>query len=292
VDRTVHLQEQAVDPPGAARGDLAIFLDYARRMHFTDATGAPLPAWDTPEQAFAAWQAASAGRPCDYSALSYAQLHEVGGIQWPCTQDAPAGTERLYTDGVFRTDPAVCETYGHDLATGAPVGELAYRAWRADGRAILKSVAYQPPFEEPDDSYPLRLTTGRTVYHWHTRTKTRRSRELDAAAPAMWVELSEPDATRLGIGEGDIVRVTSRRGSIQAPARITHPREGVVFAPWHYGDAGTAANELTIDGWDPVSKQPEFKVAAVAVQRVGPGTGPAPAPTTTASAPVDTTSGE
>ena len=284
VDRTVHLQEQAVKPPGQARSDLDIFLDYARRLGLADRSGRPLPPWETPEEAFRAWQAATAGRPCDYSGLSYARLHEVGGIQWPCTAGAPDGTERLYVDGVFPSDPDVCETYGHDLATGAPVGEVEYRARRPDGRALLKGVGYQPPFEEPDDRYPMRLTTGRTVYHWHTRTKTARSRPLNDAAPAMWVEISEPDADRLGIGEGDIVRVTSRRGSIQAPARISFLREGVVFAPWHFGD--DAANELTLGAWDPVSKQPEFKVAAVFVERIAAGTGPAPAPTNTASAPV------
>ncbi|MEU3663447.1 nitrate reductase [Streptomyces sp. NPDC032940] len=286
VDRTVHLQEKAVEPPGLARGDQAVFTDYARRLGLTDKDGRPLPAWDTPEEAFEAWKAASAGRPCDYSGLTYRKLHDVGGIQWPCTEQAPEGTERLYTDGVFNTDADMCETYGHDLATGAPVGETAYRARRVDGRAILKTAAYEHAFEEPDDTYPLRLTTGRTVYHWHTRTKTRRSRQLDAAAPSMWVELSEPDAERLGVAEGDLVRVTSRRGSIEAPARISHIREGVVFAPWHYGDSGTAANELTLTGWDPVSKQPELKVAAVSVERIAAGDGPAPAPVHTASAPV------
>jgi anaerobic selenocysteine-containing dehydrogenase len=108
----------------------------------------------------------------------------------------------------------------------------------------------------------------------------------------MWVELSTQDAARLGVGEGDIVRVTSRRGAIQAPARISHVREGTVFAPWHYGDSGfvdTAANDLTITAWDPISKQPEFKVAAVNVQLIRHGDGPAPAPTNTASAPVDAT---
>ncbi|MFD7064529.1 molybdopterin oxidoreductase family protein [Streptomyces sp. NPDC059906] len=286
VDRTVHLQEKAVEPPGQARADQAVFTDYARRLGLTDKDGRPLPAWDTPEQAFEAWKAASAGRPCDYSGLTYQKLHDVGGIQWPCTGQAPEGTERLYTEGVFNTDVDTCETYGHDLATGAPVGETAYRARRVEGRAILKTTAYEHAFEEPDDAYPLRLTTGRTVYHWHTRTKTRRSRQLNDAAPSMWVELSEPDARRLGVDEGDLVRVTSRRGSIEAPARISHIREGVVFAPWHYGDSSTAANELTLTGWDPVSKQPELKVAAVAVERIAAGDGPAPAPIHTASAPV------
>ena len=285
VDRTVHLFEQAVKPPGQARSDLAIWLDYARRLGLADQAGNPLPAWQTPEQAFEAWKAASAGLPCDYSGMTYQQLHDVGGIQWPCTARTPEGSERLYGDGVFVTAPETCETYGHDLNTGAPVSEADYRAQRLDGRAILKTVPYQPAFELPDDEYPLRFTTGRTVFHWHTRTKTKRAKQLQAAAPAMWVELSEADATRLGIGEGDIVRVTSRRGHIEAPARISHVREGVVFAPWHYG-GDTAANELTLTAWDPVSGQPEFKVAAVAVERVRGGDGPAPAPDNTASAPV------
>lgn len=290
VDRTVHLFEQAVEPPGQARSDLAIWLDYARRLGLVDQAGNPLPAWQTPEQAFEAWKAASAGRPCDYSGMTYQQLHDVGGIQWPCTAEAPAGTERLYRDSVFVTDAEECEVYGHALDTGTPVSETDYRARRVDGRAILKTVPYQPAYELPDDDYPLRLTTGRTVYHWHTRTKTRRAAQLQAAAPAMWVELSEADATRLGIGEGDIVRVTSRRGHIEAPARVSHVREGVVFAPWHYG-GDTAANELTLTAWDPVSKQPEFKVAAVAVERVRAGDGPAPAPDNTASAPVHAQTG-
>jgi anaerobic selenocysteine-containing dehydrogenase len=227
-----------------------------------------------------------AGRPCDYSGLTYAQLHERGGIQWPVNAGAPDGTERLYVDGRFHTEPGDCETYGHELLTGAPVGETAFRARAPGGRAILKTAPYEPAYELPDEEYPLRLTTGRTVYHWHTRTKTRRARQLQDAAPAMWIELSEPDASRLGVAEGDIVRVTSRRGSIEAPARISGVREGVVFAPWHYGsDPTTAANELTLTAWDPVSKQPEFKVAAVAVERLRAGDGPAPAPTHTASAP-------
>ncbi|HLI51933.1 MAG TPA: molybdopterin oxidoreductase family protein [Thermomicrobiaceae bacterium] len=285
VDRTVHLLEQAAEPPGQARGDLAIWLDYARRLGLTDQDGRPLPAWETPEEAFEAWKRCSAGRTVDYSGLSYQLLHERGGIQWPCTTQAPSGTERLYTAGQFPTRPEVCETFGHDLATGAPVSETEYRARRPDGRAILKSVAYEPAYELPDEQYPLRLTTGRTVYHWHTRTKTKRAAQLQQAAPSMWFEISEPDAARLGIAEGDIVRVTSRRGSLEAPARVSRVREGVVFAPWHYGD--DPANDLTLTAWDPVSKQPEFKVAAVSLQRVRAGDGPAPAPDNTASAPVD-----
>ncbi len=288
VDRTVHLQQQAVDPPGQARGDLDIWVDYARRLGLHDRDGNALPGWSTPRDAFAAWKACSAGHLCDYSALTYEALDARGGIQWPVTAAAPDGTERLYADGRFATDADFCETYGHDLATAKALGRDEYVALGADGRAILKGAPFEPAYETPDAEYPLRLTTGRTVYHWHTRTKTKRAPQLQDAAPAMWVELSAHDAGALGVREGDIVEVASRRGRIEAPARISYIRPGVVFAPWHYGGhALTAANELTLTAWDPISHQPEFKVAAVSVRRVRAGDGPAPAPTLTASRPVE-----
>lgn len=287
VDRTVHLQEKAVDPPGQARSDLDIWVDYARRLNLRDLDGNPLPGWNTPEGAYAGWQACSKNRPCDYSALSYEMLHERGGIQWPVTADSPSGTERLYEDGQFATYADYCETYGHDLNTGVGVSRTDYLADHPAGRAVLKTAAYQEAYETPDDEYPLRLTTGRTIYHFHTRTKTKRAKPLQDAAPSMWVEVSAEDAAAYGIHEGDVVRVTSRRGHIEAPARISGIRPGVIFAPWHYGgDPDTAANELTLTAWDPVSKQPEFKVAAIRLEKVRDGDGPAPAPTNTASAPV------
>jgi len=113
------------------------------------------------------------------------------------------------------------------------------------------------------------------THHFHTRTKTGRSRALNAAAPAAFVELSEADASSLGINEGDLVEVRSRRGHVIVPARLGGIEPGVLFVPFHYGDDGgddspTEANRLTISGWDPVSKQPHFKFAAVAIERVGP----------------------
>jgi anaerobic selenocysteine-containing dehydrogenase len=275
-DRTVHLSERAADPPGEARADLEILLDYAARMDFRDRDGEPLVGWSDAEGAFEAWKACSEGRPCDYSGLSYEKLRGGPGIQWPCTADAPDGTERLYVDGVFNTDPAVAETYGQDLVTGAPATEDEYRAKQPRGRAFLHAAAYHPSPEVPGDAYPLMLTTGRTVYHFHTRTKTARAPELQAAAPGVWVELSHADAAALGIADGDRVRVRSPRGAIEGPARVGGIRPGVVFVPFHYGywdaagdEPARAANELTITSWDPVSKQPMFKVAAVAVERVG-----------------------
>jgi anaerobic selenocysteine-containing dehydrogenase len=274
-DRTVHLSDQAVEPPGSARSDLDIFLDYARRMDFRDRDGAPLIGWHDPESAFEAWKACSRGRPCDYTGITYERLRGGSGIQWPCPPGDEAGTERLYGDGRFNTDPDFTETFGHDLASGAAFSENQYRAREPRGRAFLHAVDHEPGPEEPSDEYPLLLTTGRTIYHFHTRTKTGRVPELRAAAPDAWVELSASDAAALGIAAGDVVRVESARGALEAPARITDVRPGVVFVPFHYGDGDLppgeptrAANELTLTAWDPVSKQPGFKVAAVRVTKV------------------------
>ncbi|MFI7672861.1 molybdopterin oxidoreductase family protein [Actinophytocola sp. NPDC049390] len=279
-DRTVHLSEKAVDPPGQARPDLDILLDYARRMGFTDVDGAPFPPWHDAESAFEAWKAASKGRPCDYSGLSYDRLRAVSGIQWPCDDEHPDGTERLYADGRFFAHPDYCESYGRDLVTGAPTEPDAYRAANPDGKAMLKAAEYLPSHEEPDDEYPFRLVTGRVIHHFHTRTKTGRAPELRDAAPEVWVELSAGDAGRLGIAEGDFAEIRTARGVVYARARIGGIRDGVVFLPFHYGYWDTddptgekgerAANELTRTEWDPASKQPLFKTAAAAVTRGGP----------------------
>ena len=264
-DRTVHLSERAVAPPGEARSDLDIWLDYARRMGLTDRSGRRLPNWETAEEAFNAWRECSRGRPCDYSGLSYDKLRGGVGIQWPCTDDAPDGTERLYVDHHFRTDDDQCETYGHDLATGASVTATEHAAVRFDGRARLKATDWEPPPEGPDDAYPMHLMSGRTVYHFHTRTKTGRAPELNAAAPEPWVELAPSDAADLGVADGDLVRVESRRGAVELTARCVSNRPGTVFLPFHYGGTDTAANELTPTSWDPVSKQPQFKAGAARV---------------------------
>lgn len=164
---------------------------------------------------------------------------------------------------------------------------------------MIKAADYLPPHEVPSDDYPFQLTTGRTLYHFHTRTKTARAPQLDAAAPDVWVEASTSDAAELGLEEGDLVEVTTPRGSIRGRLRITDIRAGLLFVPFHYGywdtrtpagptggQPGRAANETTVTDWDPASKQPLFKTGAAAMKRVGRADGhSAPAPTTTASAP-------
>ncbi len=284
-DRTVHISEQAVEPPGEARSDLDIWLDYARRMDFRDRDGAPLVEWHGPESAFEAFKRCVANRPCSYGDITYAKLRGGSGLQW--------GGSRLYEDGKFFAHPDTCETWGSDLLTGAALEETEYRATNPDGKAILKACEYVPPHEPAAGEYPLQLNTGRTAFHFQTRTKTAKAPQLQSAAPDVWAELSHADAQRLGLVEGDHVEVRAPRGSIRAQLRISGIREGVVFVPFHYGwwdradDTSRAANELTITDWDPVSKQPLYKSGAVQVVKVADADGPAPAPTNTASAPVE-----
>jgi ferredoxin-nitrate reductase len=293
-DRTVHISDKAVEPPGEARADFDIFLDYGTRMDFRDKDGEPLLKFSIPEEAFEDFKRISAGRPCDYSGLTYEKLRGGSGIQWPCNDRFPDGRERLYEDHQFLTAADECESYGHDLNSGAQNEQDEYRAHDPGGRAFLKASEYIPSDEQPNDDYPLLLTTGRTVYHFHTRTKTGRAPQLDAAAPDVWAELAPADADRLGISEGDLVAVESPRGRVEARARLCGIREGLVFIPFHYGywdepegsepnGRPRAANELTITRWDPVSKQPLFKVAAVRVEKLADAEGSgAPAPEVTA----------
>src|SRR3954452_4310638 len=297
-DRTVHLSEKAVDPPGEARPDLDILIDFASRLGLEDKDGAPLVKWSDPEAAFDAWRKCSRGRPCDYSGLSYDRLRGGSGIQWPCNEEHPDGCERIYADGAFWSDPDYCESYGRDLVTGAPLEATEYRALNPSGKAVIKAAGYVPAHELPSEEFPFQLTTGRTLYHFHTRTKTGRTPQLQAAAPDVWVEMSAGDAADRDIDEGDLLRITTRRGQVEARVRISGIRRGVLFLPFHYGywgrtggdepagRHGRAANELTMTDWDPASKQPLFKTAFAQVEVVARSNGTtSPAPTTTGSRP-------
>ncbi|MBV8835347.1 MAG: nitrate reductase, partial [Alphaproteobacteria bacterium] len=273
VDRTVHISHKAVEPPGEAKSDFDIFLDFAKRMDFRDKEGAPLIKWTTPEEAFEAWKLCTAGRPCDYTGMSYAKLSKGNGISWPCNDVHPQGEHWPYKDLSFPTDVDYCETFGHDLITGGAIPPEKYRANNPGGRAILKPAEYVPPSEEADKKFPFMLTTGRLVHHFHTRTKTARAPRLQAAAVDEAVQIAAEDASKLRIKEGDWVRITSRRASIEARATIGDIEPGLVFLPFHFGywdnpERARAANELTIYEWDAVSKQPHFKYAAVKLKKV------------------------
>jgi len=289
VDRTVHLSNKAVNPPGFARSDLEIFVEYSRRMGMLDKDGQPLLPFNTPEEAFDHFKRGTKGRLCDYSGISYEKLRTTmsGGIQWPCNEEHPDGTARLYTDGVFLTGINECESYGHDLDTGAPLTREQYLALKPNGRALFKVAHYRPSAEQPNAEYPFQLMTGRNVFHFHTRTKTGRMEHLQSKEPEPWLEINEEDATKHGIREGDLVEVSSTHGSVAVPARIGKLAPGHLFIPFHYGYfdrnnadpktgrhksrlCPTAANELTTKLWDPVSKQPILKMAAVKIRKAEP----------------------
>ncbi len=240
-ERRVSRVRAAVDPPGLARPDFDIFLDVARRWGGTDDLFA---GWVGPEDAFEEWRGISAGRFCDYSGISYDRIDAAGGVQWPCPADRPdvplGGTPRLYTEGAYR---------------------------HPGGRARVLAVEPEAIRDAPNAAYPLLLNTGRTVEHWHTRTKTGRIPILEGLAPEAWVEVNPADAAGLGVRSGDLVRMSSTRGSVEGiRVRVTEiVRAGEVFVPFHWDQ--WCANRLTDDQFDPISREPNYKQCAVRIDR-------------------------
>lgn len=231
--------------------------------------------WTDSQGAFEAFKEITRGRPCDYTGLTYAKLEKGSGIQWPCNEKHPEGSERLYQDGNFNTEFDYCELYGHDLMTGAAITPDEYKEKNPAGKAMIKPAEYMPPPEIPDEKFPYWLSTGRVVYHFHTRTKTGQAQELVDAAPEPFIQMNSDDASSLDIAEGDMVEVVTRRGTLRAPARVGDILPGHLFVPFHYGyfdqgedaDHTRAANELTMTLWDPVSKQPYFKFGAAQLRK-------------------------
>jgi anaerobic selenocysteine-containing dehydrogenase len=204
--------------------------------------------------------------------MTYRQLEDRGGIQWPCNDDRPDGTVRLYTVPHFPSEWQISESYEKDLETGHEHTLNEYREKRDPrGRAVLVATDFQPPLDASDEQFPMIAISGRQTYHWHTRSKTNKAPRLHDAAPEVFVAMNEADADRAGVTDGDRVRLVSRRGAVVAPAKVgTLVPPGVVFVPFHYGDLGEphAANNLMPQTWDPVSKQPVQKMAAVRVEPV------------------------
>ncbi|WP_405737514.1 molybdopterin oxidoreductase family protein [Streptomyces sp. NBC_00028] len=235
----VLLRRQAITAPDGVRSDLEVMHELADRLGVEK--GFPTD----PEEVFEELRRASAGGAADYSGITYRRLAEENGVFWPCpTQDAGEaehpGTPRLFLDR-FATD---------------------------DGRARFVPVSHRASAEEPDDEYPVLLTTGRVVAQYQSGAQTRRVDELNAAAPGPFVELHPRLAARLGAAEGDPVAVVSRRGRAVAPARITTGiRPDTVFMPFHWPGEGRA-NTLTNPALDPTSRMPEFKTCAVRVETV------------------------
>ena len=235
-ERRVSRVRRAVDPPGLARPDFDIFLSIAGAAGVRDEL---FGGWQGPEDAFDEWRRVSAGRPCDYSGMTWDAVEANGGLQWPCPPGS-SGMASLYADGRFNTP---------------------------DGRAKLFCVTPEPVRDAPDERFPFLLNTGRTVEHWHTRTKTGRVDILEQLAPEGWVEMNPADADRLGVRAGEPVRLVSRRGIVEpVPVRVTATvRPGEVFVPFHYDEL--CVNRLTVDEFDPISREPNYKQSAVHIER-------------------------
>ncbi len=239
-ERRVSKVGRAVAPPGEAKTDFDIFLSIAERIGVRERLFAGI---SSPADAFEEWRKVSEGRLCDYSGVSH-ELLDDHSVQWPYprgTERGPRDYVRLYTDGAFKTQ---------------------------DSKARFFVIKNELPPEEPCSEYPFMLNTGRTVEHWHTRTKTGRVAILERAAPEAWVELNPKDATRLGVNNHDWVMVESRRGRIdRVRVRVTSiVAPGQIFIPFHFAEANV--NNLTIDACDPISREPNFKQAAVRIARV------------------------
>ncbi|SNS45407.1 nitrate reductase (quinol-dependent), catalytic subunit [Granulicella rosea] len=228
-ERRVSKVNAIVTPPGEARPDFDIFLAIAERLGVRDEL---YPGWTTTADAFREWQRVSAGRMCDYSGFTWQQLEDEGGAQW--------GGERLYADGVFPT---------------------------ATGRAKLHCVPCLPFAEQPDGEYNFVLNTGRTVEHWHTRTKTANIEMLDTMVPQAWLEMNPVDAAQLKLKAHDRVTVVSRRSAVNnLELRITGiVAPGQVFMPFHFSE--TNSNLVTLGAFDPISREPNFKQCAVRVEK-------------------------
>ncbi|HEX6644009.1 MAG TPA: formate dehydrogenase subunit alpha [Gemmatimonadales bacterium] len=232
-ERRIQLTEPAVPLPGDARRDLDIIIDLSNRL------GLPTPWRDAEEVMAEITTVTPSWRGVTYDALRGA------GLQYPVPERGHRGTPYLFAE----------------------------RFPTPDGKAKFVAVEYLPPAELPDDEFPFIMNTGRQMYHWHTGTMTRRSEGLDSREPVPVAEISPADAIRLGIGDGDTMRVTSRRASILIGARISDRQApGQIFIPFHFREA--AANLLTNPRLDPYAKIAEFKVSAV---RVEPATRPVPA---------------
>ena len=225
---------KAVEPPGEARRDWEIACELARRLgkgqYFN---------FSSPRDIYDELRRCTRGAKSDYWGITYEKIDEQNGVFWPCPSEEHPGTPRLYE-----------QRFGF-----------------ADGKARFHPIAYIPPAEEPDEEYPLVLTTGRVIYHYLSGNQTRRVPFLMEQAPYPWVEMHEQAAARLGIQDGDWVTVRTRRGEMTAPALVVRSiRPDTLFIPYHYG--GTqAANLLTNPVFEPMMKIPEYKVCAAAAVR-------------------------
>ncbi|MCA9176854.1 MAG: molybdopterin-dependent oxidoreductase [Planctomycetales bacterium] len=248
--RTQHWNRM-VDPPGEAKEDAWQIMQVAKRMNM----GHLFPWADDDnwhEQMFEEYRAFTVGHGKDLA--SYDQLRAARGLRWPVVD----GKETRYRYAA-----------GEDPYVKKDSGVHFYKAKGYGEKAAVWLRPYHPPAEVPDDDYPFWLTTGRVLEHWHTGSMTRRVKQLHQAVPAAYVELNRADATKLGVQDGDQVKLVSRRGEIVMAAKIDdrgRPPQGSAFVPFF--DESKLVNMLTLDAMDNISKEPDFKKCAIRIEKV------------------------
>ncbi|MFO7836410.1 MAG: formate dehydrogenase subunit alpha [Candidatus Thorarchaeota archaeon] len=229
IDRRVQKINKIVEPPGEAKPDWWIVCQIAERMGYGNNFD-----FSSSEEIF------EEIRQCvpSYSGITYARLDDtIGGIQWPCPSEEHTGTPTFFTEK-FNTP---------------------------DGLGHLQTVGCTSPAETPDDDYPYTLTTGRSIFHYHTGTMSRRTPKLDNEVPKCFCQINPKDANVEGIEDEDLVVLSTRRGSIDAVAHLTEEvPKGMLFVPIHFGESN--ANELTNPVLDPACGMPEYKVSAARIE--------------------------
>ena len=245
-ERRISHVRPAIAPPGEARPDWAIVCDLAQRLEKQLRPGQPsLFNFARPAELFDEYKGLTAGRDLDVSGLSHAMIDALGPQQWPFPVGADQGSARLYSDGHFPTP---------------------------DGRARFIAEQYQPPKEKREARYPLLLNTGRLRDQWHGMSRTGTAAQLFGHVEQAVLSLHPDELRSRKINEGQLVRVKSKRGSLVLPVQAdAQVRPGQAFIPMHWGDRflkGLGVNSLTQPAYDPLSKQPELKQAAINLQPV------------------------
>ncbi len=248
-ERRVQRVRKAIEPPGNAKTDWWIFCALAQKM------GAKGFEYQNTQEI---WDELRQVVPEKWGGMTYARLDQVRGLNWPCPNEEHAGTPILYVGGKFTT----------------PTGKANLKAvlFHPTGVAEDKIKEFKNPIvgkiaELPDREYAFTLTTGRRGYHYHTGTMTRKSLPLNQVGPEQMVEVNPQDAAVLEIEDGDYVKLTTRRGNIAVKVWVTdRVPEKTVFTTFHFWEANV--NELTVKDTDPLSVIPEYKVAAVKIEKI------------------------
>ena len=266
-ERRSQLTEKCVEPPGEAKPDLWIGAQLAKRMghekmipwNGDEAPANYKMAWDDYRECVKDTEHTLYG-------ITYDRLQKLeAGLQWPCPNEQNPGTARRYVRG---HDPIM------DMPQIVKVPPQALIYFYGDkqhqGKANVFLRPYKGAEEPPDKEYPFFLTTGRVIEQWHTGTMTMRVPEIARSQPNAYVEINPQDAAAYKINNGDMVKIVSRRGFNILPARVVKVSlPGILFVPWFDQDWERMINRVTIDAIDEGSKQPEFKICAVRIERVG-----------------------